>query len=253
MPEESSNQYAMRMGGPTQGGAQPGVGSMGGAVVDIKENLAAGAGAFIFPFGPQFLCFFLNEEIRLRLLQSIENFRLDPSKLDPEIVKNLLTGDGYEHQKNSITDGELYMITGLDPLVDDIVLQLVKLYATNYMNIDSKIGKHFNFDFTAIWFGVMKQGDFHIIHEHSPPPNTFHHMGEVSGAIYLQIPENLPDPQGKINWIFSGAQEELSSSLYSILPQPGEVFVWPAWLKHMVYPFRGEGERIMISFNGHWE
>ena len=34
-------------------------------------------------------------------------------------------------------------------------------------------------------------------------------------------------------------------------PEVGKFLVFPAWLKHFVYPFRVKGERRMMSFNAH--
>ena len=31
--------------------------------------------------------------------------------------------------------------------------------------------------------------------------------------------------------------------------KPGRMLLWPSWVKHMVHPHVGEGERISIAFN----
>jgi uncharacterized protein (TIGR02466 family) len=36
---------------------------------------------------------------------------------------------------------------------------------------------------------------------------------------------------------------------YLVEPMPGLMVMFPSWLKHMVHPFHGSGERISISFN----
>ena len=36
---------------------------------------------------------------------------------------------------------------------------------------------------------------------------------------------------------------------YSVKPHVGQIFIFPAWLLHQVYPFRGKGLRRTISFN----
>ena len=41
----------------------------------------------------------------------------------------------------------------------------------------------------------------------------------------------------------------LSVSTWTIQPQPGNLIMFPSWLKHGVLPFRGQGERISIAFN----
>ena len=30
---------------------------------------------------------------------------------------------------------------------------------------------------------------------------------------------------------------------------PGRMLLWPSWVKHMVHPYVGDGERISIAFN----
>jgi hypothetical protein len=32
-------------------------------------------------------------------------------------------------------------------------------------------------------------------------------------------------------------------------PEIGKVLVFPSWLQHMVYPFKGEGERRTVASN----
>ena len=34
-------------------------------------------------------------------------------------------------------------------------------------------------------------------------------------------------------------------------PQIGDLYIFPSWLSHQVYPFRSEGERRSMAFNIH--
>jgi hypothetical protein len=36
---------------------------------------------------------------------------------------------------------------------------------------------------------------------------------------------------------------------YRILPRPGEILLWPAFLHHLVHPNLSDDPRISISFN----
>ena len=66
-----------------------------------KETTLGTDGHFLSPFGPQFLYLTLDDEIRLKLLQSVANFRKDTSQLNPRVF--LKYADlGYKAQKNSI-------------------------------------------------------------------------------------------------------------------------------------------------------
>ncbi len=44
-------------------------------------------------------------------------------------------------------------------------------------------------------------------------------------------------------------EQGLFSGRYLVDPLPGLMVMFPSWLKHMVHPFSGNGERISISFN----
>ena len=41
----------------------------------------------------------------------------------------------------------------------------------------------------------------------------------------------------------------MQDTKYPIKPAVGKFVMFPAWLQHMVYPFRGEGLRRSMSFN----
>jgi len=86
---------------------------------------------------------------------------------------------------------------------------------------------------TQVWAGLMKEGDFHILHNHQE-------IGGIAGGLYLKIPEMKP-PQGNISWVSD-------DKVFSWSPKVGDYFVWPSHLIHSVYPFKGPGSRIMISW-----
>jgi hypothetical protein len=35
----------------------------------------------------------------------------------------------------------------------------------------------------------------------------------------------------------------------SLQPQVGKMYMFPSWLQHMVYPFKGDGERRTVAAN----
>ena len=53
---------------------------------------------------------------------------------------------------------------------------------------------------------------------------------------------------GGINAAFGNVDNFRSDSV-KFQPEVGKFLVFPAWLKHLVYPFTCEGERRMMSFN----
>ena len=40
-----------------------------------------------------------------------------------------------------------------------------------------------------------------------------------------------------------------SKTYCRVRPRPGDLLIFPAYLKHIVHPFFGDGERIAVVFN----
>ena len=102
---------------------------------------------------------------------------------------------------------------------------------------------------TSVWVNYMKQGEFN-------PPHT--HSGDLSCVLYLQIPKDMdknkmghvaksPAP-GAICFSYG---ELLKDNIYNhdFFPEKGDFFIFPAWLKHYVFPFKSDEERISLSAN----
>ena len=108
-----------------------------------------------------------------------------------------------------------------------------------------------------VWASINYENDYNASHDH--PTNT------VSGVFYLNVPQfkqrtykeykgNILDGQIEfINNSCGGLTESLEISSFSIEPRIGYLYIFPARLQHIVYPFKGEGERRAVSFNmRHW-
>ena len=100
---------------------------------------------------------------------------------------------------------------------------------------------------------------FWVISQYAGTPSPVHfHSSDVSGVLYLKVPEvDEAEAQktyitgrqsGYINFIIGGKQR-LSKSLISFRPQVGDFYVFPGWLLHGTEPFVGTGERRSMSFN----
>lgn len=101
------------------------------------------------------------------------------------------------------------------------------------------------------WANVLTRGGYHAPHTHD---NAF-----WSGVYYVSVgvaDENVPlngvlelfDPRSA-----AGALRMHTKSTYQhkcrIPPEPGLMVLFPGWIKHMVHPFHGMGERISVAFN----
>jgi hypothetical protein len=101
----------------------------------------------------------------------------------------------------------------------------------------------------SMWCVSQYSGDFNPLHIHS---------GDISGVIYLKIPEGRDEEYekedhhpsiGDIQFI-AGTPQAFSRNTLKIKPKVGDMFVFPAWLHHTVYPFRTPNqERRTLSYN----
>tara|TARA_R100001086_G_C11767177_1_gene239796 strand:+ start:62 stop:715 length:654 start_codon:yes stop_codon:yes gene_type:complete len=101
----------------------------------------------------------------------------------------------------------------------------------------------------VVWINYMKSNEF------NPPHN---HDGDLSFVIYPDIPQEIikeyknykgtTTGPGGIGWFYGEAQGQYIDNV-SLMPQTGDLFIFPASLKHWVFPFRSKVERISVSGN----
>lgn len=100
------------------------------------------------------------------------------------------------------------------------------------------------------WANVSRRGNYNSVHDH---PNAM-----WSGVYYVSVGEmdgdnphngklEFVDPRVGINML--NIEGGIFNARYVIDPIPGLMVFFPSWLKHLVHPFQGEGERISISWN----
>ena len=51
------------------------------------------------------------------------------------------------------------------------------------------------------------------------------------------------------NVLWTGADGQGTASQHAILPETGELVIFPSWLRHGVKPHSGKGERISVAIN----
>ena len=109
----------------------------------------------------------------------------------------------------------------------------------------------------SIWVNKQLPGDYNPAHTHS--------NCELSGVIYLKLPNKLPpkkkheiftqmrDPDGAIVFINNtGTDDTFSEGILEYQPKLGDFFLFGAGQKHMVHPYRSNDpttERRSIALN----
>jgi hypothetical protein len=102
---------------------------------------------------------------------------------------------------------------------------------------------------------------FWIVSQYAGTPSPVHfHSGDISGVMYLRVPDIQEAEReeqktyisgrqaGHINFLIGGKQR-FSKSLISFRPRVGDFYIFPGWLLHGAEPFRGTGERRSLAFN----
>ena len=101
------------------------------------------------------------------------------------------------------------------------------------------------------WFIRSFEADYNPVHIHT--------SGQFTCVLYLKVPKginvkntrNKKEPyttEGYIDFIY-GSTNLVGSGNYSVMPVVGDLYIFPAYLFHTVYPFFGKGERRSLSAN----
>jgi uncharacterized protein (TIGR02466 family) len=98
------------------------------------------------------------------------------------------------------------------------------------------------------WANVARRGNYNAMHDHTAAIWSgvyYVSQGEPDGNDPHNGKLELLDPRVGVNMF-----GELNTN-YLVDPIPGLMVMFPGWLKHMVRPFSGSGERISIAFNAY--
>ena len=116
---------------------------------------------------------------------------------------------------------------------------------------NKKFDKKPEYVLSALWCNYQRQYEFNPPHDHD---------GKLSFVIYLAIPDELKKENqaykgksagpGGIQFMYGEGTRDCVTYM-SYFPQEGEMFIFPAWLKHWVAPFKTDCVRVSVSGNIH--
>lgn len=148
------------------------------------------------------------------------------------------------HSETDLFKWDAGCVRVLKERAEKLAIELTRLIAA-----PTGQARTFQFRSTA-WANILRDGGYNSVHNH---PNSL-----WSGVYYVDRGEPDPtpnengklellDPRGGINMVY--IEKNVLDGRYVIEPVPGLMLVFPSWLKHMVHPYFGKGERISIAFN----
>ena len=131
-------------------------------------------------------------------------------------------------------------------LLGEMVKQYLSIPPANETLAPDKIDKMV---IESMWAVSQWAGDFNPAHMHD---------GDLSGVFYTKMPESIDKERAAEDHYPSvgdilfmcGDPKTFSGHKLQHPPEVGDIFMFPSWLTHMVYPFRTpEEERRSVSFN----
>jgi len=193
-------------------------------------------GLIIRPFGPTIYKSTVSEEFRQEILHAAKHSDIPNNK---NLAGNIEREVAYEFSEASKKE--------LTELLTDYLEQSVKAGA-----IDAATGVNMTPTIERPWVNVQRKGEWN-------PPHI--HSGDFSCIIYASVPEALKDEWkhptqqgnsptgGMVEWHYGQWAPHNITTLGPVAPVEGDIFFFPAWLLHHVYPFNADVERISCSTN----
>ena len=181
--------------------------------------------------------------IKLKIEDVFKELLLTESKNNTEDYRSKLAG---------ILDKE----TGYNAKSKDKILPFLSQYIGVYDQMYQKFtGKPYEkrpeYILSALWINHQKPYDYNPPHDHD---------GKLSFVIYLSIPDALKKEHSKyvckscgpggIQFLYGDGPRECVT-YQSFFPEEGDMFIFPAWFKHWVAPFKSDCTRISVSGNFH--
>tara|TARA_R100001129_G_scaffold83606_2_gene56862 strand:- start:1049 stop:1630 length:582 start_codon:yes stop_codon:yes gene_type:complete len=136
---------------------------------------------------------------------------------------------------------------------EKIIIPQLDIYKKLYKNFYNK--ELVFIETKEAWVNYMKAGDFNPPHIH--PGSRF------SSVLFLKVPKKLQEEieqfegadkkyngPGFLSFRYGEYQPRDVLNLYSTMPKEGDMFIFPSFLSHMVFPFKSKNiERISIAAN----
>jgi uncharacterized protein (TIGR02466 family) len=181
--------------------------------------------------------------VKLKIKDEFKKLLLDEGKKNNEDYTTKLAG---------ILDKETGYSSESKNKILPFLSQYIGVYDQAYQRyVNKPYEKMPEYVLSALWINYQQPGDFNPPHDHD---------GKLSFVIYCSMPKELKkeheDYKGKscgpggIQFIYGNGPRDAITYM-SFLPDEGDMFIFPAWLKHWVAPYKSDCTRITVSGNFH--
>ena len=202
--------------------------------------------ALLKPFGSTIAKAELPDELIDDFYNDLTKIRQDPKLVEEHKFGHRLAGNLY---KELLVSHDV-MLKWKHKYFDPLIVH----YAINHYK-DKKVKKII---VTASWHNIQKSGDFNPCHTHTHFEDRLV-SPDISTVGYIKLPKSMLDYKhsklhhnvgGHIEFM-EGTEDIFTNSNYLIQPITKDFYIFPASLRHAVYPFHSNetDERISFSFN----
>ena len=202
-------------------------------------------------FGPYIIRSTISDELHKILLDTANKIRKNKKlKKDNDYRKSLAGNLTEEYSYDN----------AFTPKQEKIVEEELVWLASQYTKFSKQVlGKDLGIEpkdiimQRPVWVNFMKQGEWNPAHNHT---------GDISCVMYLKVPKEIAEENdtselssksntpsaGKIEFQYGDSIGYCNTG--SIMnPIEKDIYIFPAKLQHMVYPFKSKTERISVSVN----
>jgi uncharacterized protein (TIGR02466 family) len=181
--------------------------------------------------------------IKLKIEEEFKKLLLDEGKKNTEDYRDKLAGI-LDHETGYSAESKHKIL----PMLSQYIGVYDQMYE-RYTN--KKYEKKPEYVLSALWINHQRPNDYNPPHDHD---------GKLSFVIYLQIPDELKKEQidykgkscgpGGIQFLYGDGHRDCITYM-SHFPEEGDMYIFPAWLKHWVAPYKSNCTRISVSGNFH--
>ena len=181
--------------------------------------------------------------IKLKIKDEFKKLLLDEAKSSTEDYRDKLAG---------ILDHETGYGSESKKKILPMLSQYLGVYDQAYQRyVNKPYEKMPEYVLSSLWINHQKPNEFNPPHDHD---------GALSFVIYLDIPEALKKEHaeykgkscgpGGIQFIYGNGPRDAITYM-SFMPEEKDMYIFPAWLKHWVAPYKSDCTRVSVSGNFH--
>lgn len=216
-------------------------------------NRDSGQGEMFVPFGPLIAYQCLSEDTVKELNRICDDHVKGKHKLSDH--SNTLVGKVREElsmpdEGASLVMDEIGVLLDNYLKVSDARLRLSEV--KSHINLKTRPGVN-------AWYVRQFAGDYNPIHQHTKCdfscigflkiPNHLEREWEREDEKLGQNATNKSVSQGLTQFVSGDGSKDWTLNGFYLKPKAGDFWLFPAHLQHMVWPFKGKGERRSFSMN----